>query len=266
MIHTQTHEDAPAVTHSKRFVIDDELARLPACERIAAIRLDRMRRVAGLPERPVILDLGCGSGLYVAAFARAGCDVVGVEPHAPTREAAAQIGERLGIELRISDGHAEHVPFEDASFDFVYCNQVIEHVADPAASFAEVARVLRPGGAFWFSAISSLCPSQTEIRRFPLFPWYPDRLKRRIMYWARDHHPHLVNYTKTPAINWFTPSKARRMLKANGFSEVWDRWSLRGESEGGSTYRAALRLIRTLPPARLLADMLVRNCSYGARR
>jgi len=146
MIQTQTHEDAPTATHSKRFVIDDELARLPACERIAAIRLDRVRRVAGLPERPVILDLGCGSGLYVAAFTRAGCDVVGVEPHAPTREAAAQIGERLGIELRISDGHAEHIPFEDASFDFVYCNQVIEHVADPAASFAEVARVLRPGG------------------------------------------------------------------------------------------------------------------------
>jgi 2-polyprenyl-6-hydroxyphenyl methylase/3-demethylubiquinone-9 3-methyltransferase len=266
MIHTQTHDDAHAATHSKRFVIDDELARLPACERIAAIRLDRIRRVAGLPERPVTLDLGCGSGLYVAAFARAGCDVVGVEPHAATREAAAQLGERLGIELRISDGHAERIPFEDASFDFVYCNQVIEHVADPAASFAEVARVLRPGGAFWFSAISSLCPSQTEIRRFPLFPWYPDRLKRRIMYWARDHHPHLVNYTKTPAINWFTPSKARRMLLANGFSEVWDRWSLRGDSEGGSTYRAALRLIRTLPPARLLADMLVRNCSYGARK
>lgn len=266
MDHTQTHEHAHAVAHSKRFVIDDELARLPGCERIAAIRLDRIRRVVDLPERPVTLDLGCGSGVYVAAFARAGCDVVGVEPHAPTREAAAQLGERLGIELRIRDGHAERIPFEDASFDFVYSNQVIEHVADAAASFAEVARVLRTGGAFWFSAVSSICPHQTEIRRFPLFPWYPDRLKRRIMYWARDHHPHLVNYTATPAINWFTPSKARRLLLANGFSEVWDRWSLRQDSEGGRTSRVALRLIRALPAARLLADILVRDCSYGARK
>ncbi len=266
MPHTQTRKDAHAVTRSKRPAIDDELAKLPGCERIAATRLDRIRRVVDLPDRPVTLDLGCGTGLFAVAFARAGCEIVGVEPYAPAREAAALLGETLGVELQIRDGHAEHIPFEDASFDFVYANQVIEHVADPAASFAEVARVLRPGGAFWFSAISSLCPSQTEIRRFPLFPWYPDRLKRRIMYWARDHHPHLVNHTTTPAINWFTPSKARRLLLANGFSEVWDRWSLRGASEGGGGYRVALRMIRTLPPARLLADMLVRDCSYGARK
>jgi 2-polyprenyl-6-hydroxyphenyl methylase/3-demethylubiquinone-9 3-methyltransferase len=266
MAQRHVQKEAYDAACSGRSEIDDELARLPQRERIVATRLDRMRRVVDLPALPVILDLGCGSGLSVAAFARAGYDVFGVEPHAAKREAAAQLGERLGIELRIRDGHAENIPFADATFDFVYANQVIEHVTDPAASFTEVARVLRPGGALWFSAVSSLCPSQTEIRRFPLFPWYPDRLKRRIMYWARDHRPHLVNHTATPAINWFTPRKARRMLLANGFSEVWDRWTLRGASEGGGPYRFALRLIQTLPAGRLVADMLVRDCSYGARK
>ena len=55
----------------------------------------------------------------------------------------------------------------------------------------------------------------------------PDRLKRSIMIWARDHAPELVGHTRTPAVNWFTRGKARRELTSAGFVEVWDRWDLR---------------------------------------
>jgi SAM-dependent methyltransferase len=41
-----------------------------------------------------------------------------------------------------------NLPFEDGSFDAVYCKQVLEHVRAPAPLLAEVARVLRPGGLF----------------------------------------------------------------------------------------------------------------------
>lgn len=267
---TQTHAGDPEMVmeepRTKQFDVSAELARLQGCERIARIRLERMRRVAALSDRPRVLDLGCGTGLYVAAFARAGCDVVGVEPFDEARDTANAVLRELGLDARVVDGSAEEIPCQDGSFDFVYANQVIEHVADPAASFAEVARVLAPGGVFWFSAVSVLCPVQNEIRGFPLFPWYPDRLKRRIMMWARDHHPRLVDFTPSPAINWFTPRKARRLLRANGFDAVWDRWDLRGADEGGGAYRAALALVKSLPPARLLANVVVRDCAYGARK
>lgn len=251
---------------TKQFDVAAECDRVAGCERIARVRLERMRRVAQLPDPPRVLDLGCGTGVYVAAFARAGCDVSGVEPFTEARKTANAVLDQLGVDARVTDGNAEHIPFADSTFDFVYANQVIEHVADANASFTEVARVLKPGGAFWFSAVSVLCPVQNEIRRFPLFPWYPDALKRRIMSWARDHHPHLIDFTTSPAINWFTPGKARRMLFAAGFDAVWDRWDLRGPSEGGSAYRGALRIVQTLPPARLLANVVVRDCSYGAKK
>jgi SAM-dependent methyltransferase len=47
-------------------------------------------------------------------------------------------------------GFAEHLPFRSGSIDLVTANMVLEHLVDPLAVFREIARVLRPGGAFVF--------------------------------------------------------------------------------------------------------------------
>ena len=67
-------------------------------------------------------------------------------------------------------------------------------------------------------------------------------------------------------LHWFTPWKARRMLRAEGFKAVYDRWDLRGEDEGGEAYRLALRLIRSGRLAKLAADVVVPECSYAATK
>jgi SAM-dependent methyltransferase len=97
------------------------------------------------PDGARVMDLGSGEGGSVDQFRAAapGCRWVGVdiadsvESRARTREDA---------EFVIFDG--VHLPFDERSFDLVYCKQVLEHVAHPAPLIAEVARVLRPGGAF----------------------------------------------------------------------------------------------------------------------
>jgi SAM-dependent methyltransferase len=53
---------------------------------------------------------------------------------------------RSDADFRTFDG--ERLPFEESSFDFVYCKQVLEHVRRPAALLADVRRVLRPAGVF----------------------------------------------------------------------------------------------------------------------
>jgi SAM-dependent methyltransferase len=92
-----------------------------------------------------VMDLGSGEGGSVDQFRAAapGCRWVGVDI-ADSVESRART--RQDAEFVIFDG--VHLPFDEASFDLVYCKQVLEHVAHPAPLIAEVARVLRPGGVF----------------------------------------------------------------------------------------------------------------------
>ena len=84
------------------------------------------------------------------------------------------------------------------------------------------------------------------------------------MNWVKDAKPHLVGYTRAPAINWFTPSKAYNLLQRAGFGQVYDRWDLRGENEGKKSYRFALRLIHLAHVTKALADIVIPGCSYAA--
>src|SRR5512132_1052010 len=94
-----------------------------------------------------VLDLGSGSGMDVFAGAVAvgpQGSVTGVDL---TPEQLAK-AERLRRDERVSFRHAriEELPFDDASFDVVISNGVVNLSADKPAVFAEAARVLRPGG------------------------------------------------------------------------------------------------------------------------
>jgi ubiquinone/menaquinone biosynthesis C-methylase UbiE len=162
------------------------------------------------------------------------------------------------------DGVAECLPVGDSSFDIVRASSVIEHVDDAAAAFKEAYRVLKPGGAFWFLTASSLCPRQGEIRGFPFFGWYPNGTKLKIMKWATSHRPDLIGFTQRPAIHWFTPAKARRMLNDAGFTKVYDRWDLRLPGEGGRAYQIALSIVKLGFATKFVADVALPCCSYAA--
>jgi SAM-dependent methyltransferase len=81
-----------------------------------------------------VADIGCGFGRNRPIVESVGGTWVGVEPF--------EGGAHTVI------GTAENLPFEDNSFDVIIMEAVIEHVRDPYKSFAEVSRVLRPGGVF----------------------------------------------------------------------------------------------------------------------
>lgn len=221
-----------------------------------------------LPEhRPLrILDVGAAQGVTLIVLSGMGHEVYGVEPWAPALEVARDLANRKGVSMTLELGTMEEIPYDDESFDLVIASSVMEHVDDAERSMAEAFRVLKPGGVFWWFSASSLCPKQSEIGLFPLFSWYPDTLKTRIMRWAKDHRPELVGHTGTPAWHWWTPRKARRMLRSVGFSEVWDRWQLkRPEELDGFRRRVLLAAKRNRLVHRML-DVLVEGCAYAARK
>jgi ubiquinone/menaquinone biosynthesis C-methylase UbiE len=101
----------------------------------------------------VVLDLGCGPGADLPAFAEAagrGGRVIGVDqdPDAVrrAREAAADLP---GAEVREADIRALDLP--DASVDRVHTDRVLQHVPEPGSALAEARRVLRAGGTAVFA-------------------------------------------------------------------------------------------------------------------
>jgi SAM-dependent methyltransferase len=99
----------------------------------------------------VVLDVGCGMGgpgrFVVDRF---GCSVLGVDLLPLRIEAAEVLTERTGLADRISYriAPATQLPADDASLSQVWMLDVGIHVHDKGALFAEIARVLRPGGLF----------------------------------------------------------------------------------------------------------------------
>ena len=117
-------------THPSRLI------RAIEASRIAAV----LRLVAARPEDH-ILEVGCGAGHVLGKVA---CGTLtGVDLSEALLERAQQ---RLGDRAAILKGDAAALPFPDASFDKVFCTEVLEHVLDPAQVLAEIRRVLKPGG------------------------------------------------------------------------------------------------------------------------
>jgi len=98
-----------------------------------------------------VLELGIGMGLNLGFYdPDRVTSVTGVDP-APELRAAAEAAPRdPRLEVRVEDGTAEALPFEDRSFDCVVCTFTLCSVHGPAQALAEARRVLKPGGRFLF--------------------------------------------------------------------------------------------------------------------
>lgn len=254
--------DAAGQRATERLGVDQMLARMPAIERYLPVLLERIRPFVDISPGSRTLDIGAAQGQHVIALQRLGLDAVGLEPWDEAIERGRALAADMGAKPALVQGSAEDLPFDDSSMDLVFAFYVMEHVDSPDRVFEEVYRVLRPGGGFYFATNSALCPRQHEIRRFPLFPWYPAPLKRRVMDWALEHRPELIGYTATPAYHWFTPWGVRRTMNGLGFQRTRDRWELRLDHESAGWRSAALRLAKRSGAARLLGDIAVPECSY----
>jgi ubiquinone/menaquinone biosynthesis C-methylase UbiE len=243
---------------------EQALEGFPKFMKTAQTLMNRLDEIAPIPQNGAILDVGSAQGLMLIACAKMGWRAIGIEPWEQARENAAQLADHFGVDITLVEGRAEALPVESNSFDIVHANSVIEHVEDADAAFREAYRVLKPGGVFWFYTASSMCPQQNEIRGFPAFGWYPDPLKQRIMNWAKRARPELIGHTERPAIHWFTPWKASRMLRDVGFRCVYDRWDLRLPSEGGKVHGFGLKLIKRSRALRLITDVAFPDCAYAA--
>jgi len=152
------------------------------------------------PER--IFEIGCGAGFSIKFLEEHGWSVVGIDPS----EYSRLWSERLDFQLLntyFSDVGLTH------SADFIYCNDVFEHVPNVASFAAEVCRALTPGGVFCFSTTNS--SRSIELGDISML-----------------EHQH---------VNMFTDRSIRLILKHAGFNHV----DIRGGSYGNTFQVVAVK-------------------------
>ncbi|MEO6571800.1 MAG: methyltransferase domain-containing protein, partial [Ilumatobacteraceae bacterium] len=102
---------------------------------------------AGIRPGDVVLDLACGTGLvagHTAPLVGSSGRVVGVDVNAAMLEVARGIN---GDVVEFVESSCELLPFEDATFTHVLCQQGLQFFPDPVGALREAGRVLRPGAA-----------------------------------------------------------------------------------------------------------------------
>ncbi len=167
-----------------------------------------------------VLDVGCGQGIDLVEYARVGARVTGVDLTPRHVELAGRHVASLGLTATVMQGDAEHLRFDDASFDVVSSNGVLHHTPDMAGALHEICRVLRPGGLarvivynkqsfhYWLSQVAMRGVLQRGL------------LKEGSMGGVLAHGVERTSIDARPLVRVYSPRQLRRMLLDAGLVAV----------------------------------------------
>ena len=118
----------------------DQWYRRPEGQYADALEKELFLRLVQPREGQSLLEVGCGTGHNLEFFDGLGLEIAGNDPSRHMLELAAR---RLGPRVRLSQGQAEGLGFDDDSFDIVALITVLEFVSDPVEALKEAARVAK---------------------------------------------------------------------------------------------------------------------------
>jgi ubiquinone/menaquinone biosynthesis C-methylase UbiE len=100
-----------------------------------------------IPPDSYLIDIGCGAGYNLVLAHEMGCRTAGIDPDPYGHGVGRRRDEWDGANpLGIRQATADKIPFEDDTFDVVFCSHVLEHIEDRHQALEEMKRVLKPGG------------------------------------------------------------------------------------------------------------------------
>jgi len=147
-----SHLAAIAQTEVRRETYDEDLGQ---SSWITLAEAREWFRLLQLGPASRVLEVGCGSGgITRRLVAETGASAVGVDINPHGIDAAAAAALREGLSARVSFelvDAGKRLPFADASFDALFCNDAINHLPDRASLFVDWHRVLKPGGRLLFT-------------------------------------------------------------------------------------------------------------------
>lgn len=146
-----------------------ELAALPAEVTESFAGIGNPHAIGPLPPGATVVDIGCGAGTDLLLAARQvgpSGRAIGIDMTAPMRARALAGARAAGLaNVEVVEGDATRLPFDEASIDVVISNGVLNLVPEKERAFAEIARVLRPGGRLQIADIITGFELSEDIRR-----------------------------------------------------------------------------------------------------
>ena len=176
----------------------------PGFTLVSGISFDKeykmVTQTAQLEGDEILLDLGCGSGIYSRSLAQKlnRGTMVGLDLSVPMLNYASSRARSEGLEnLLLIHGNALDLPFPDNEFDAVICCATIHHfsIPDLLRAIMEVRRVLKPGGRLMTASLRN---------------WIPGKLSKRFVDW---------HYQKV-GTNFFRPGDLESLFKQAGLNSV----------------------------------------------
>ncbi len=231
---------------------------------IPAVILDILTQLAHTPRPRQVVDIGGGTGLSTRVWADRADDVIGVEPGDDMRrQAEAQSRALPNVHYRQGLSSATGLP--DGCADIVTISQAL-HWMEPVATFAEVARLLRPGGVF--AAIDNDWPPTIDLEAEALYQRFIQAAEaltaehqhgRGVKKWSKHEHLQRLaasghfKYTKEIAVHSVESGNAERvlgLLRSQGVIQTLLKNGMTDEELGILTLRAELqRLLGDAPRA-----------------
>lgn len=213
-------------------------------------RLARVRQWVPL-EGKRVLDVGCGIGMYTAAFGRFTPHTIGIELELDRAQKAQEQG------LTIVQSAGEALPFESNVFDMVFSHEVIEHVENDSYAVAEMIRVAAPGGRIVIFCPNRGYPFETHghywrgeyhFGNTPLINYLPDGIRNRLA-------PHVRTYSGRQLLALFERLPVRVVYHTQifpGYDNIAARWPALGLFLRRLTYRLEHTPMRVLGLSHLL--------------
>lgn len=128
-----------------------------------------LRRMGGTVRGGTVLEVGCGRGagieVVLRQFEAAHVCGIDLDPLQVERARKRLQGKYPG-QVTVMQEDAERLPFATASFDAVFDFGALHHVPDWQEAVAEIRRVLKPGGTFFFEEVTRAALERWIYRRF----------------------------------------------------------------------------------------------------
>lgn len=175
--------------------------------------IEKYQKVIGKDFTPVerLLEIGCGSGNILLNLSLSGMIryPYGIDISQGMIDECYKNAQKLGIDVALMMGDAEHLLYHDDYFDKVIGHAILHHVPNPIAVFKEVYRVLKPGGTCIFTE-----PSKTGSRIIAIVRWIIWLIPLSMRRLSKSKIEKMVE------IHTFSPKELEEIVSKVGFSNV----------------------------------------------